>query len=119
MINSCIKIIVLLFCILSYSCVNSYEKNGVYFKNHTRIEITDKKIEIEKNAGNVYNKCIGTYISYSRNKIKINCNDFRGDSVNKGSVVNIFPYEFNVNDEIIKIKKNSIIYQGVVFIKTN
>lgn len=119
MINNSIKIIVLLFSILLNSCVNSYEKNGVYLKNHTRIEIKDKKIEIEKNIGNVYNKCVGNYIDYSHNKIKINCKDFRGDSVNKGSIVNIFPYEFNVNNEVIKIKKNSIVYKGVVYIKTN
>ena len=83
-----------------------------------RIEIpTDNTISVKENNGGVLSYCNGTYKMNTKNTIIVTCRDYRGDSINKGSIVNIIPAEFSLNDVIIKIKKDKIIYKGIVLKK--
>lgn len=110
MMNKIFLLLLFLFC----SCA-SHKKQGNYFFGNTnywiRIQITNpNNIEIKENNGGILSLCTGTYESLSTNKIRFFCNDIRGDSINMGSIINIIPPEYNVNDDV-RITKKGLIFE--------
>lgn len=106
----------------SCASTKAYDITGNYLNGENfhwiRIEIiNENEIKIKENNGGVESLCIGNYKTIGDNKILVNCKDYRGDNINKGSIVNIIAAEFSLKDEVIKIKKDKIIYKGIVLKK--
>ena len=119
MIHKYILLFILLFV---YSCASTYDERGIY---HYKDNIHSIEIEILNNNrinvvvinSGIKSLCNGDYKKASKNRIVFDCKDFRGDSINKGSIVNIIPSELSIYGDIIKLKKNKIIYKGIVLKK--
>lgn len=89
-------------------------------KTHQDYQISisnDSVIKIKEVNGGILTNCIGKIKKLSNNKFSITCKDSRGDSLNKGSITNIIPSEFSLNDEVLVIKKNKLIYKNKVLTK--